>query len=50
MPACGTNTLTVTRLEPFVGILYLQPGHIDPLSLLFSFQLWPGNPQLWPVS
>ena len=38
MPTCGTNKLTVTRLETFVGI-YLRPGHIDPLSSLFSCPL-----------
>jgi predicted nuclease of predicted toxin-antitoxin system len=33
------GTLTVARLEPFVGIIYLRPGHIDPQFTIESLRL-----------
>jgi predicted nuclease of predicted toxin-antitoxin system len=33
------GTLTVARLEPFVGIIYLRPGHIDPQFTKESLRL-----------
>ena len=33
------GTLTVARLEPFVGIVYLRPGHIDPQFTIESLRL-----------
>ncbi len=32
------GTLTVARLEPFVGIVYLRPGHIDPQFTIESLR------------
>jgi hypothetical protein len=31
--------LTVARLEPFIGIVYLRPGHIDPQFTIESLRL-----------
>jgi predicted nuclease of predicted toxin-antitoxin system len=31
--------LTVARLEPFVGVVYLRPGHIDPHFTIDSLRL-----------
>jgi predicted nuclease of predicted toxin-antitoxin system len=33
------GALTVARLEPFVGIVYLRPGHIDPQFTIESLRL-----------
>ena len=33
------GTLTVARLEAFVGIVYLRPGHIDPQFTIESLRL-----------
>ncbi|MGO9111177.1 MAG: DUF5615 family PIN-like protein [Thermoguttaceae bacterium] len=33
------GTLTVARLEPFLGIIYLRPGHIDPQFTIESVRL-----------
>ena len=33
------GTLTVARLEPFIGIVYLRPGHIDPQFTIESLRL-----------
>ena len=38
------GTLTVARLEPFVGIVYLRPGHIDPQFTIESLRLLVAGP------
>ncbi len=43
------GALSIARLEPLVGVVFLRPGHIDPQFTVETLRLlFAGNPEVAP--